>query len=70
MESSSLQTELGGVHGAVRTYGTAASALGYSHLAAYDHVVQAMGGIMSATGWPGSPDIRAEMRLKGMPATG
>ncbi len=35
------QTELGGDVGAVRAYGEAAEALGYTHLVAYDHVVGA-----------------------------
>jgi probable F420-dependent oxidoreductase len=46
------QTELGGDRGAVRAYGTAASALGYSHLAAYDHVV---GGDTAVLGDLGGP---------------
>jgi hypothetical protein len=46
------QTELGGDRGAVRAYGTAASALGYSHLAAYDHVV---GGDTTVLGDLGGP---------------
>ena len=29
-----------------------------AHRAAYDHIVQAMGGIMSVTGWPGGPPTR------------
>ena len=46
------QTELGGDRSAVRAYGTAASALGYSHLAAYDHVV---GGDTTVLGDLGGP---------------
>ena len=33
------QTEVGGDRGAVRAFGQAASDLGYTHLAAYDHVL-------------------------------
>ncbi|HVA05595.1 MAG TPA: LLM class F420-dependent oxidoreductase [Acidimicrobiales bacterium] len=35
------QTEIGGDRGAVRAYGQAASDLGYTHVAAYDHVLGA-----------------------------
>ncbi len=35
------QTELGGDVGAVRTYGQAVEALGYTHILAYDHVLGA-----------------------------
>ena len=46
------QTELGGDRGAVRAYGHAASSLGYSHLAAYDHV---LGGDTAVLGDLGGP---------------
>ena len=46
------QTELGGDRGAVRAYGQAASDLGYSHLAAYDHV---LGGDTAVHGDLGGP---------------
>ena len=35
------QTEIGGDAGAVRSYAEAVSALGYSHVLAYDHVLGA-----------------------------
>jgi hypothetical protein len=43
------QTELGGDVGAVRAYGDAVEALGYTHLLAYDHVVGADPSVHS--GW-------------------
>jgi probable F420-dependent oxidoreductase len=46
------QTELGGDRGAVRAYGEAASALGFTHLAAYDHV---LGGDTAVHGDLGGP---------------
>jgi probable F420-dependent oxidoreductase len=46
------QTEMGGDRGAVRAYGQAASDLGYSHLAAYDHV---LGGDTAVLGDLGGP---------------
>jgi probable F420-dependent oxidoreductase len=46
------QTELGGDRGAVRAYGRAVAELGYSHLAAYDHVV---GGDTAVLGDLGGP---------------
>ncbi|WP_375458595.1 CaiB/BaiF CoA transferase family protein [uncultured Enterovirga sp.] len=30
----------------------------FAHRPAYDHIVQAMGGVMSVTGWPGDPPTR------------
>jgi probable F420-dependent oxidoreductase len=49
------QTELGGDVGAVRAYGQAAEALGYTHLVAYDHVVGADPAVH--TGWAGPYDV-------------
>jgi probable F420-dependent oxidoreductase len=49
------QTELGGDVGAVRAYGQAAEALGYSHLLAYDHVVGADPTVHA--GWAGPYDV-------------
>jgi probable F420-dependent oxidoreductase len=46
------QTELGGDRGAVRAYGQAASDLGYSHLAAYDHVLGADTAVHGDIGGP------------------
>jgi probable F420-dependent oxidoreductase len=46
------QTEMGGDRGAVRAYGQAASDLGYTHLAAYDHV---LGGDTAVLGDLGGP---------------
>ncbi len=46
------QTEMGGDLGAVRAYGQAVSDLGYSHIAAYDHV---LGGDTSVLGDLGGP---------------
>ncbi len=46
------QTEVGGDRGAVRTFGQAASDLGYTHLAAYDHV---LGGDTAVLGDLGGP---------------
>jgi len=45
------QTELGGDVGAVRAYGEAVEALGYTHILAYDHVVGADPEVH--TGWTG-----------------
>ena len=49
------QTELGGDVGAVRAYGQAAEALGYTHILAYDHVVGADPAVHA--GWNGPYDI-------------
>jgi len=49
------QTELGGDVGAVRAYGQAAEALGYTHILAYDHVVGADPAVHA--GWTGPYDI-------------
>jgi probable F420-dependent oxidoreductase len=49
------QTELGGDVGAVRAYGQAAEALGYTHLLAYDHVVGADPTVH--TGWAAPYDV-------------
>src|SRR3989454_5731862 len=49
------QTELGGDVGAVRAYGQAAEALGYTHLLAYDHVVGADPTVHA--GWAGPYDV-------------
>src|ERR1700731_3011979 len=49
------QTELGGDVGAVRAYGQAVEALGYTHLVAYDHVVGADPAVH--TGWAGPYDV-------------
>jgi probable F420-dependent oxidoreductase len=46
------QTEIGGDPGAVRAYGEAVAGLGYSHLAAYDHV---LGGDTAVLGDLGGP---------------
>src|SRR3974390_507034 len=46
------QTEVGGDPGAVRAFGQAASDLGYTHLAAYDHV---LGADLSVHGDIGGP---------------
>jgi probable F420-dependent oxidoreductase len=46
------QTELGGDRGAIRAYGTAASALGYAHLAAFDHVLGGDTAILGDLGGP------------------
>jgi probable F420-dependent oxidoreductase len=46
------QTEIGGDPGAVRAYGEAVAALGFSHLAAYDHV---LGGDTAVLGDLGGP---------------
>jgi probable F420-dependent oxidoreductase len=46
------QTEIGGDPGAVRAYGQAASDLGYSHLAAYDHVLGADTAVHGDVGGP------------------
>jgi len=46
------QTEIGGDHGAVRAYGQAASDLGFSHLAAYDHVLGADTSVHGDLGGP------------------
>jgi probable F420-dependent oxidoreductase len=46
------QTEVGGDLGAVRAFGQAASDLGYTHLAAYDHV---LGGDIAVHGDIGGP---------------
>jgi probable F420-dependent oxidoreductase len=50
------QTELGGDPGAVRAFGTAASELGYAHIAVFDHVVGADPAVHR--GWSGPYDIR------------
>jgi probable F420-dependent oxidoreductase len=49
------QTELGGDVGALRAYGQAVEALGYTHLVAYDHVVGADPAVHS--GWAGPYDV-------------
>ncbi|HEX4009959.1 MAG TPA: LLM class F420-dependent oxidoreductase [Solirubrobacteraceae bacterium] len=49
------QTELGGDPGAVRAFATAASELGYAHLAVFDHVVGADPAVHR--GWSGPYDI-------------
>lgn len=46
------QTEVGGDHGAVRAIGQAVADLGYTHLAAYDHV---LGGDTAVHGQLGGP---------------
>ena len=46
------QTEVGGDLGAVRALGQAADELGYTHLAAYDHV---LGGDIAVLGDIGGP---------------
>jgi probable F420-dependent oxidoreductase len=50
------QTELGGDPGAVRAFATAASELGYAHIAVFDHVVGADPAMHQ--GWSGPYDIR------------
>jgi probable F420-dependent oxidoreductase len=50
------QTELGGDVGAVRAFGQAASDLGYTHLAAYDHVLGADPGVHGDLGGPYTSD--------------
>jgi probable F420-dependent oxidoreductase len=49
------QTELGGDAGALRAYGQAVEALGYTHLLAYDHVVGADPAVH--IGWTGPYDV-------------
>jgi probable F420-dependent oxidoreductase len=49
------QTELGGDPGAVRAYATAASELGYAHIAVFDHVVGADPAVHR--GWSGPYDV-------------
>jgi len=49
------QTELGGDPGAVRAFATAASELGYAHIAVFDHVVGADPEVHQ--GWSGPYDI-------------
>ena len=49
------QTELGGDVGNVRTYTEGVTALGYTHLLAYDHVVGADPNVH--TGWSGPYDV-------------
>jgi probable F420-dependent oxidoreductase len=49
------QTELGGDPGAVRAFATAASELGYAHIAVFDHVVGADPAVHQ--GWAGPYDI-------------
>jgi probable F420-dependent oxidoreductase len=46
------QTEIGGDRGAVRAYGQAASDLGFTHLAAYDHVLGADTAVHGDIGGP------------------
>jgi probable F420-dependent oxidoreductase len=46
------QNEMGGDRGAVRAYGQAASDLGYTHLAAYDHVLGADTAVHGDLGGP------------------
>jgi probable F420-dependent oxidoreductase len=46
------QTEIGGDPGAVRAYGEAASELGFSHLATYDHVLGADTAVHGDLGGP------------------
>jgi probable F420-dependent oxidoreductase len=46
------QNEMGGDRGAVRAYGQAASDLGYTHLAAYDHVLGADTSVHGDLGGP------------------
>jgi probable F420-dependent oxidoreductase len=50
------QTELGGVPGAVRAFATAASELGYAHIAVFDHVVGADPAVHR--GWSGPYDVQ------------
>jgi probable F420-dependent oxidoreductase len=49
------QTELGGDPGAVRAFATAASELGYAHVAVFDHVVGADPAVHR--GWSGPYDV-------------
>ena len=49
------QTELGGDPGAVREWAAAVAALGYAHIAAYDHVVGADPAVHA--GWAGPYDV-------------
>src|SRR5437763_3958607 len=49
------QTELGGDVGAVRAYGEAAEALGFTHVLAYDHVIGADPEVHR--GWSGPYDV-------------
>ena len=49
------QTELGGDPGAVRAFATAASELGYEHIAVFDHVVGADPAVHR--GWSGPYDV-------------
>jgi probable F420-dependent oxidoreductase len=49
------QTELGGDPGAVRAFATAASELGYAHIAVFDHVVGADPAVHD--GWSGPYDV-------------
>ena len=49
------QTELGGDPGAVRAFATAASELGYAHIAVFDHVVGADPAVHQ--GWSGPYDV-------------
>ena len=49
------QTELGGDPGAVRAFATAASELGYAHIAVFDHVVGADPAVHH--GWSGPYDV-------------
>src|SRR5215471_13025293 len=49
------QTELGGDAGALRSYGEAVDALGFSHILAYDHVVGADPSVHD--GWAGPYDV-------------
>jgi probable F420-dependent oxidoreductase len=49
------QTELGGDPGAVRAFATAASELGYAHIAVFDHVVGADPAVHR--GWSGPYDV-------------
>jgi probable F420-dependent oxidoreductase len=49
------QTEIGGDVGAVRAYGQAVEALGYTHVVAYDHVVGADPTVHA--GWAGPYDV-------------
>src|SRR5882762_6608220 len=49
------QTEIGGDVGAVRAYGQAVEALGYTHVVAYDHVVGADPTVHA--GWGGPYDV-------------
>ena len=57
------QTEIGGDRGAVRAYGQAASDLGYSHLAAYDHVLGADTSVHGDLGGPYTVDDTFHERL-------